>query len=225
MSAESGMPTFREAQTGLWEQFDPTELASPQAWRADPEFVWAWYLWRHELARRALPNAGHLAIAEWESRAEVVVITQNVDDLHERAGSSDVVHVHGSLFAFRCADCASPYDGQVPSVERPVARAAPPRCPRCGSAVRPGVVWFGEALPEAPWERAVRAVGEAALLVVVGTSGVVYPAAGLPALAKASGARVVEVNPEPSALTGEVDEFVRAKAGAALPGLLDRLLP
>jgi NAD-dependent deacetylase len=223
MSAESGVPTFRDAQSGLWARFDPTELASAQAWRRQPDVVWAWYLWRHHLVQSVAPNDGHRAVAAWESGADVHVVTQNVDDLHERAGSSRVEHVHGSLFEFRCASCDTPYTDAVPELTEPVDALAPPKCPVCGGLVRPGVVWFGEALPEEPWERSADAVAEADVLVVVGTSGIVYPAAGLPAAALAQGIPVVEVNPEPTPLTDSVTEHIRGTAGAVLPDLLPRL--
>lgn len=222
MSAESGVPTFRDAQRGLWAQFDPEELASPRAWRRQPEVVWAWYLWRHHLVRNVSPNAGHRAVAAWESDADVHFVTQNVDDLHERAGSSRVEHVHGSLFEFRCAQCGSPYDGAVPELAEPVDALAPPHC-ACGGLIRPGVVWFGEALPDEPWQRSAEAVSGADVLVVVGTSGIVYPAAGLPAAALAQGIPVVEVNPEPTPLSESVTESVRGTAAQVLPHLLPRL--
>lgn len=222
MSAESGVATFRDAQTGLWETFDPEELASPSAWRRQPDVVWAWYLWRHHLVGSAQPNAGHLAIAEWQQHADVRVVTQNVDDLHERAGSRDVAHLHGSLFEFRCARCGAPYTEPLAAMTEPVATVAPPTC-ACGGAVRPGVVWFGEALPDGPWERAVDAVATADVLIVVGTSGIVYPAAGLPSAALAQGIPVIEVNPDVTPLSSSVTATIRDTAARALPGMLDRL--
>lgn len=220
MSAESGVPTFRDAQTGLWERYDPTELATPEAWQRDRDMVWAWYRWREHLVSRAQPNAGHLAVARAQSRRAVQVVTQNVDDLHERAGSKRVHHVHGSLFAHRCDSCAAPIDAGPPPQE-PVDRLTPPACPRCDGRARPGVVWFGEMLPAAPWEAAVAAVTAASGVVVVGTSGLVHPAASLPALAASAGLPVVEVNPGPSGLGREVSVHLRAPAGVALPALLN----
>ena len=221
MSAESGVPTFRDAQTGLWERYDPTELATPGAWRRDRDTVWAWYRWREHLVSTAEPNAGHLAVAEAQAHRDVTVVTQNVDDLHERAGSRRVHHVHGSLFAHRCDTCAAPVDAGPPPPE-PVDRLTPPLCTLCDGRVRPGVVWFGESLPEAPWEAAVTAVTAASAVVVVGTSGLVHPAASLPSLAASHGVPVVEVNPGPSGLGREVSVHLRAPAGQVLPALLDR---
>lgn len=219
MSAESGVPTFRDAQTGLWERYDPMALATPEAWDRDRDTVWAWYRWREHLISGAEPNAGHLAVARAEADRDVVVVTQNVDDLHERAGSRVVHHVHGSLFAHRCDTCATPVQIDPPPTE-PVERLTPPGCERCDGRVRPGVVWFGEMLPSAPWEEAVSAVTTASAVLVVGTSGLVHPAASLPGLAADHGIPVVEVNPGPSGLGAEVSVHLRATAGEALPPLL-----
>lgn len=230
MSAESGVPTFRDAQTGLWERYEPTALATPEAWARDRETVWAWYRWREHLVGTARPNAGHRAIARAEAGREVVVVTQNVDDLHERAGSTEVHHVHGSLFDHRCDTCGVPIAVEPPGIEHPgvgpaavepVERLAPPGCPRCDGVARPGVVWFGEALPSAPWDSAVSAISAASAVLVVGTSGLVHPAASLPGLAADHGIPVVEVNPGPSGLGPEVTVHVRATAAVALPALLD----
>lgn len=222
MSAESGVPTFRDAQTGLWARFDAASLATPEAWHADPSIVWAWYQWRVGLVRRVAPNAGHLALTDWARTAELSIVTQNVDDLHERAGSEVLAHLHGSLFEPRCSVCGQSATLPEPPPE-PVSHLAPPRCDLCGGAVRPGVVWFGEMLPEAPWERTVRALADADLLLVVGTSGVVYPAAGLPSRARSHGVPVVEINPEPTDLTDQVDHSWRTTAALGLPALLASL--
>lgn len=211
MSADSGVPTFRDALTGLWERYDPMELATPEAWEADPDLVWSWYSWRRELVAQAQPNAGHLAIAR--SPKVTRVVTQNVDDLHERAGSASVDHVHGELFADRCGACGAAYSG-------PTSHDAPPACAECGGRVRPGVVWFGEMLPSGPWDAATAAVTSCDVALVVGTSGLVHPAASLPRLAAESGARVVEVNPGDSGLGACVDVHVRASAAEALPHIL-----
>jgi NAD-dependent deacetylase len=216
------VPTFRDDKNGLWARFDPYELASIDGWLQNPERVWGWYLWRHYLASCVEPNPGHRAIAAWQDHAEVTVVTQNVDNLHERAGSDPVHHVHGSIFEFRCADCALPYTGQLPDMSEPVLELEPPSC-SCGGLIRPDVVWFGEQLPEEPWQRAVEATQAADVLVVVGTSAIVYPAAGLPELALARGATVVEVNPEPTPLSPSATISLRETASQALPGLLQRL--
>ena len=156
MSAESGLDTFRDAQTGLWTKVDPVAFASVDSWAKDPEPMWAWYLWRGTVCRDADPNAGHRAIADWASLdgVHVGVTTQNIDDLHERGGAEDVVHLHGSLFAYRCTICSRPWKGRIDYPAEPVARLAPPECPLCGNLVRPGVVWFGEMLPQDEWGRA-----------------------------------------------------------------------
>jgi NAD-dependent deacetylase len=224
MSAESGIPTFRDAQTGLWAQFDPEQLATAAAFEADKALVWGWYRSRMTLVERAQPNAGHLAIAALERmKPGLVVVTQNVDDLHERAGSSDVVHLHGSLFSPRCFACARPfaYDRPaVPDTREPATRADPPMCRHCNGPVRPGVVWFGEPLPEEAWSRAERLMAEGDAVVVVGTSGVVQPAASLPAIAKRHRKPIVEINPEPSALSPLADVAYRAKAADGLPSIV-----
>lgn len=222
MSAESGVPTFRDAQTGLWENFDPAALATPEAWQADPATVWAWYQWRVALVRRVEPNAGHRALAEWARSTEVRISTQNVDDLHERAGSAVLAHLHGSLFSPRCDRCAQPVELPDPPSE-PVARLEPPVCPACGGAGRPGVVWFGEMLPREPWEATTEALRDADLLLVIGTSGVVYPAAGLPSLARDHGVPVVEINPDETDLSDRVDEVWRTTAATGLPQLVEAL--
>ncbi len=223
MSAESGIPTFRDAQTGLWEQFDPEQLATPAAFRADKALVWGWYRWRMTLVERAQPNAGHLAIAALERiKPGLVVVTQNVDDLHERAGSSEVVHLHGSLFAPRCFACGRAFTGagSAPGGSQETLRVEPPACRHCGGPVRPGVVWFGESLPTDAWERAERLMEDCDVLLVVGTSGVVQPAAGLPRLAKRHRKPIIEVNPQASELTSLADLACKAKAADALPAIL-----
>jgi len=227
MSAESGIPTFRGARNGLWARFDPMALATPEAYRRDRALVWGWYLWRMALVAQANPNAGHEAIARLQAlRPEVTVVTQNVDDLHERAGSRDVVHLHGSLFATRCLRCTRPCPQPRPQASvsaDPTLRVEPPACADCGAPVRPGVVWFGEPLPEDAWERAVAAVTACDALLVVGTSGVVHPAAGLPALARQQGRPVIEINPEETVLTPSVDVSWRTSAAQGLPAVVDGL--
>lgn len=217
VSAESGVPTFRDAQTGLWSRFDPAQLASPEGFRADPPLVWRWYAWRRELVARAVPNAGHLALARAGGRFEqLALVTQNVDGLHARAGSRDVIELHGNILRTKCfAECGVRYEdaAALPAGE-------PPRCPSCGSWLRPDVVWFGEMLDPAVLARAEEAASACDLMLVVGTSGLVYPAAGLPALARRYGARVLVVNPNESELDDLADVVVRAPAAVALPALL-----
>ncbi|WP_018296702.1 NAD-dependent protein deacylase [Corynebacterium lubricantis] len=222
MSADSGIATYRDAHTGVWENVDPQAMASIDAWARDPEPMWAWYLWRAGLAQRALPNAGHLALAEWAQHADaqVTVTTQNIDNLHERAGSTDVVHLHGSLFSFRCSICSRPWKGEVEFPSEPVARLTPPTCPLCKNLVRPGVVWFGEGLPAKEWDEAESRMREADLVVIVGTSGVVYPAAGLPALAHDAGTPIIEVTPKRTDLSALATVVLEGTAAEVLPALV-----
>lgn len=225
MSRESGIATFREAQTGLWEQYDPEAIASVDGWRRDSALVWGWYQWRAHIARRAEPNAGHLALAELARSRRVSIITQNVDDLHERAGSTVLSHLHGSLFAPRCEHCGRPYRGADAFLPdgadvSPALRAAPPTCMECLSAVRPGIVWFGEALPLDAWSRAEAAVLMADAVLVVGTSGLVHPAARLPESALAAGIPVIEINPEWTPLSAAASYHWRGTAATTLPALV-----
>ena len=179
-------------------------------------------MWRHYLVADVEPNAGHRAIADWENHVDVSVVTQNVDDLHERAGSTAVHHLHGSLFEFRCARCGMPYTEPLPVMAEPALEVEPPVC-GCGGLIRPDIVWFGEALPDEPWQRAVEATEAADVMVVVGTSAVVYPAAGLAEVALSRGTAVIEVNPEVTPLSNNATISIRETASQALPGLLQRL--
>ncbi len=217
VSAESGIPTFRDAQTGLWSKFDPMQLASPEGFRADPALVWRWYASRRARVRSAAPNPAHSALAAAAARFEAfTLITQNVDGLHARAGSRDVIELHGNILRTKCLDeCGLVFespDGLPPG--------EPPSCPRCGSWLRPDVVWFGELLNAAALERAERACAQSDAMLVVGTSGLVYPAAGLPMGALRHGAQIVVVNPDDSELDAIAAVCVRARAGDALPRLL-----
>jgi len=231
MSAESGIPTFRDAMHGLWAQFSPQELATPEGWEADPARVWAWYEWRRGLVMRATPHAGHLvlgqlagALSRFADHDMVVnAVTQNVDDLHERAGVKDVQHLHGSLFAPRCSACQQPGEfAGVPPAE-PVASLAPPHCRYCQGLIRPGVVWFGESLPQEVWQRTEALIANCDVLLVVGTSGVVYPAAGLPAAARQAGKWVAEINPASSELSSHVNLRWQTTAAQGLGSLLQAL--
>jgi len=218
MSAESGVPTFRDAQTGLWSRFDPMQLASPEGFRADPALVWAWYAWRRDQVERAQPNAGHVALARAADRFTLFsVVTQNVDGLHQRAGSRDVVELHGSLVRTRCAELC----GVVISCPADLPPGDPPRCPNCGSWLRPDVVWFGEMLDPSALQSAETACINCDVLLVVGTSGLVYPAAGLPLLARRAGATVIIVNPRPTELDPVAHAVVTGTAAAVLPRLLE----
>lgn len=222
MSAESGVPTFRDVETGLWANVDPYEISSSDGWQRHPAKVWAWYLWRHYMMDAVEPNNGHRAVAAWEDYADVHIATQNVDNLHERAGSSRVHHLHGSLFEFRCDHCQLPFTGALPAMPEPVEVVEPPSC-TCGGLIRPNVVWFGEGLPDDAWDGAVAAVAGADVVIVVGTSSIVYPAAGLPEAALANGIPVIEVNPQPTPLSEAATAVVRETSATALPGLLQRL--
>lgn len=214
ISAESGIPTFR-GPGGLWRQYRPEDLATPEAFRRDPRLVWEWYDWRRQRIAQARPNAGHEALVRLErSKPNFWLITQNVDGLHERVGSRRVIKLHGDIWLVRCVAC-----GREQRDERAPMPELPPRC-GCGGLLRPGVVWFGEALPAGAWEAAEQAAREAELLVVVGTSAVVYPAAGLIPLAQACGARVIEVNPEETAFSARLDCSLRGPAGEILPVLI-----
>lgn len=223
VSAESGIATFRDALSGLWSRFDPMRLATPEAFADDPELVWGWYEWRRMQVLTTQPNPGHLAIAALAERVpKLTLVTQNVDDLHERACSRDVLHLHGSLHQPRCSLCAAPFrlPAQPPSEPGEGRRLAPPRCEHCGGEVRPGVVWFGESLPVDALDAAFAAAADCDLLFSVGTSGVVYPAAQVPEIALRAGAAVVHVNPEPQALGGSNEWLLAGAAGEVLPSLL-----
>lgn len=214
VSAESGVPTFRGAG-GLWKQRRAETLATPEAFLQDPKMVWEWYDFRRGALAKVQPNPGHYALVELEKRAPAfTLITQNVDGLHELAGTQNVLRVHGSIWMVRCLDCGRERDDRrVPLPE------IPPRC-ECGGILRPGVVWFGESLPADVWRKAEAAARAADLFLVIGTSAIVYPAAGLAQIAKASGARVVEINVAPTALSNEIDESLRGPSGELLPLLL-----
>lgn len=216
-SAESGVPTFRDARTGLWARYDPQVLASPQGFAQDPGLVWRWYMERLNRGEAAQPNPGHLALAEMQERwPGFTLITQNVDDLHERAGSRDVLHLHGRIDRFHCQRCGREHPLQPEEREK----AQPPRCAFCEGWVRPSVVWFGESLPGDALFAAINAVETCDVLLVVGTSGLVYPAAQLPINAKRAGARVIEINPEPGPFSHLADVTLRGKSGELLPRLI-----
>ena len=214
ISAESGVPTFR-GDNGLWKQYRSEDLATPAAFARDPKLVWEWYDWRRGKIAQAKPNAGHQALAELEKRVpSFTLITQNVDGLHELAGSKNVLRLHGSIWNVRCTSCdREVVDRRVPLPE------IPPRC-ECGGMLRPGVVWFGESLPSRIWEAAGAAAQSAELFLLVGTSAVVYPAAGLAQIAKSSGARVIEINIAETVLSDRIDQFLQGPSGELLPQLI-----
>lgn len=225
ISRESGVPTFRDALDGLWARFDPQELATPTAFRANPKLVWDWYEYRRAVARRARPNPGHTALADLQQRfPNLQIITQNVDDLHEQAGSTGVIRLHGSLHGNRCFyNCqGDPTPVEVSALDFDPENG-PPHCPYCGRWVRPDVVWFSEMLPPAQLHAATDAALHADLMLVIGTSGLVAPAADLPRLAQRDGACLIEVNPVTSALTPAVDLWLQGQAGEILPRLVAAL--
>jgi NAD-dependent deacetylase len=213
VSAESGVPTFRGAD-GLWRSHNPQELATPEAFEADPFLVWEWYDWRRSIISKIQPNPAHFAIAELEKRfLEFTLITQNVDGLHLLAGSKKVIELHGSIWTLVCVECGNS------SENRDVPIKILPRC-ACGGLLRPGVVWFGESLPEGALFRAFEASSNAECVLVVGTSGVVQPAASLALRAKGAGAFVAEINPDETPLSSIADLRLAGKAGELLPALL-----
>lgn len=218
VSKESGIPTFRDAQTGLWANFNPEDLATREGFLNNPEMVWEWYDFRRNKVWDAQPNPGHAALADLETLfSHFTLVTQNIDNLHQRAGSRNVLELHGNIFRYKCLDRNHPVsldlladDGEIP-----------PRCPACNSYVRPDVVWFGEMLPEMVINRAFESAARADVMLVAGTSGVVQPAASIPVAAREAGAVVIEVNPEISALTPfVVDIFLQGPSGALLSELL-----
>ena len=219
VSAESGVPTFRDAQTGLWARYRAEDLATPEAFRRDPSLVWGWYRWRRELVAGAEPNPGHHAIVELADRVpELTLVTQNVDSLHQRAGSRGVIELHGNIMRTVCADCRQeredPGEGE----------GDPSRC-SCGGLLRPDVVWFGEMLPADALEQAGRAARACDLFLCVGTSSLVYPAAALPYEALTGGADVAEVNPAETPLSGRVRWTLRGPSGEVVPALVRAAWP
>jgi NAD-dependent deacetylase len=216
MSKESGIPTFRDAPNALWANYDPQELATRSGFRKNPALVWRWYADRRAMIAGAKPHAGHAALAQWDGRFDAfVILTQNIDGLHIAAGSRDVIELHGNIFRFKCFERDHPATGPFDGVDEP------PRC-ACGSPLRPDVVWFGESLEAAHIAAAHAALERCDVLLVVGTSGLVYPAAAFPETAKANGARVVEVNPEETPVTPLADVFLRGGAKTILPELVAR---
>jgi NAD-dependent deacetylase len=219
-SAESGVPTFREAQTGLWAQYDPQELATPGAFQRNPRLVWEWYTWRRSLVAQAQPNPGHAALVELEQRVpRLTLITQNVDGLHQRAGSQRVIELHGNIARTKR------FDDQVVVEEWAETGEVPPRCPTTGSLLRPDVVWFGEMLPESALHAAMDAATACDLFFSVGTSGVVQPAASLPPLAQQAGATLVVINVDVTPHVSPHAYHLRGPSGMVLPALVRAAWP
>ena len=215
MSAESGIPTFRDALTGLWEKFSPEELATPEAFERDPELVWKWYEWRRELVRKAEPNPGHYAIADLARRVpRLTLVTQNVDGLHQRAGSTDAIEYHGNILRDRCIREA------VVATRAEWSASGLPECAACGGPLRPDVVWFGEAIPRGPMLHASAAAETCDAFLSIGTSSLVYPAAGLAEAALRAGATIIEVNPSATDLTPYAHIVLAGPSGKLLPSLV-----
>ncbi len=224
VSKESGVPTFRDATDGLWARYDPMQLATPQAFERDPRLVWDWYEYRREIVRPARPNPGHIALAQIETRTpEFLLITQNVDALHEAAGSQHVIHLHGTLAESRCyADC----QGKPTLIpDKALNRSeSPPHCPFCGAYARPNVVWFGEVLPQDVLNQAIDFAARCDVMLVIGTSGVVQPAASLSTIAKRAGAAVIEINPDANAFSSWADVTLAYPSGEILPEIVAQML-
>lgn len=215
VSAESGVPTFREAQDGLWAKYNPQDLATPEAFLADPALIWRWYRWRREMVAAVEPNPGHYAIARLaELVPRLTLVTQNVDNLHQRAGSRDVIQYHGNIFEDRCFADGSLQQAGDEDI---------PLCRDCGEKLRPGVVWFGEAIPEGALNESSAAALDCDVFLSVGTSSLVYPAASLADLANQSGAIVAEINPNPTMNAANFDFAVAGNSGVVLPELVNLL--
>jgi len=219
ISAESGIPTFRDAQEGLWAQYSPLDLATPEGFERDPELVWRWYEWRREMIRAAQPNAGHIALAHLANRVpRLTLVTQNVDGLHQRAGSPHVLEYHGNILRDRCTV------EQVVAERTEASRRSPlPRCASCGGLLRPDVVWFGEMIPRHALVEADLAAAGCDAFLSVGTSSLVYPAAGLAEEAVRRGVPVIEINPTATDLSPRADVVLQGPAGRILPELLRAL--
>ncbi len=217
ISAESGLNTFREAQTGYWSQYRPEDLATPQAFARDPKLVWDWYAMRRNKVAEASPNAGHFALVDMESRIpNFTLITQNVDGYHRQAGSKNVLELHGNIQKVKCYDGCGVVDNWEESDKVP-------RCPKCNAHLRPDVVWFGESLPLGAINAAHKATLECQAFFSVGTSGLVQPAASLAHTARQKGALVIEINLDPTPLTPHVDFALHGKSGEILPALMDEV--
>ncbi|MEC5211374.1 NAD-dependent deacetylase [Psychrobacter sp. PL15] len=254
VSAESGIPTFRDKQTGLWQQYRAEDLATCTAFARDPQLVWSWYQWRRQLVSDKVPNPAHHALAQWQQHAklhkqQLSLITQNVDDLHEQAGST-VTHLHGHLWHNRCSQCDQPYNDKsnnkpnnqskthnadhntLPTQSNEQSESSNIvrnhddkllNCTHCGCYIRPDIVWFGESLPMQAWQTAESNAERCEVFISIGTSSLVYPAAGLAQLAKQSGAKIIEINPDPTPNT-LVDITLAAKAGIVMPQLIKQVI-
>ena len=225
ISAESGIPTFR-GKNGLWKQYRPEELATPEAFAKNPELVWEFYRWRMRLISKAKPNRAHLALAELERMGILkAVITQNVDDLHREAGNKNIIELHGNIFRIKCTRCDYRENlKESGRLEKFLEDKDLPRCPKCSSLLRPDVVWFGEALPESALSKAFNLARKSDVCLVIGTSGQVFPAAYIPYMVRDNGGYVIEINPSESGITPIADIFIREKAGEAMDELLKKIV-
>lgn len=216
ISSESGVPTFR-GDGGLWNNYRPEELATPKAFFENPEIVWEWYDWRRSVMKKAEPNHGHYALSELERQKEkFTLITQNVDGLHQLAGSENIIEMHGNLWEIRCTKCGNlEKNYQVPLPK------LPPECSKCREIMRPNIVWFGEIIPMQKIDRCILAIEESDLFMIIGTSGLVEPAASFGFVAKEHNKPVVEINLEPTPGTGLYDISIKAKSGEVLPLLIE----
>lgn len=218
ISAESGIKTFRDPD-GLWSKFNPAELASMEGFMSNPELVWDWYQHRRDIINNSQPNPGHYAIAEMQGLFNnFTLVTQNVDRLHQRAGSNDVIELHGNIIDNYCVSCKSPHSEVIDSGVKDT-----PKCLKCGGLIRPAVVWFGEMLPEEALLKAERASQKSDVFFTVGTSAEVYPAANLPMIAKDSGALVIEINPNMTSISNYLDYSFRMQSGTALPLIVEAI--
>ncbi len=219
ISSESGVPTFRGAE-GLWQKFRPEDLANFDAFINNPELVQSWYRHRKKLVEEVSPNAGHFAITELQQKvAACRVVTQNVDNLHQKAGNRDVIELHGNIFRNYCVECCKNFDDDDYDYDE----GAIAHCYACGGLIRPDVVWFGEGLPMDAYQKAENLCSQTDVLFSVGTSGAVYPAAGLPSLAKGNNAFLVEINPEPTEISSIMDVVLRSPSGSALPRIVEMI--
>lgn len=214
ISQESGIPTFR-GNDGLWRKYDPMQLATIDAFNDDPKLVWEWYEDRRKNILNAKPNPGHSAIAELEKFSDVTVLTQNIDGLHQRAGSSHVLELHGSIIRIKCTVCD--FEDDIPTSFENL----PPKCTKCGNILRPDVVWFGEPLPQKVWNQAITEASNCDIMIIAGTSLVVSPANTLPVYAKQNNAILIEVNPEQTQMSSEMDMTLRTTSAKALPSILN----
>jgi NAD-dependent deacetylase len=212
ISAESGVPTFR-GQEGLWQNYRPEELATPDAFWKDPKLVWEWYDWRRNAVKDAKPNPGHYALAELETQGKnLTLVTQNIDGLHQMAGSSNITEMHGNLWQIRCTKC-----GEIEQNYEVPLRQLPPKCKKCGDLGRPNVVWFGEMIDMALIDTILRAIEECQVMLIIGTSGVVEPAASMGLVAKQTNKTVIEINLDETPSAGLYDIVIREKSGEILP--------